>query len=723
MKMMIKNISKFLLFLLMSSYNYVLAGDVQIRSEKQSTMRDHAIAKLNVVLGVATDEFSNSGTLNTAFEIVLINAEEEASLLKKYGIKNGKLNSEAYQILWKKKSLCIIGGDEKGIMYGILDVRDQVEINPDFSQIEEKTENPRFRFRAIKFNLPWSSYRQGESLQLHMETVKDTVFWTDFLDMMTDNRFNALTLWNLHPFTFMIQPKAFPEATQFTGKEFEDWRLFYKTLFRMAKDRGIETYILNWNIITSPQLTEAHDVANYGDDLEWHYGFTPADTSQVIVNYMRESITQVINEYPNLTGLGVSMGERMKMPIEDAMQWVKNTFVEGMRNADRRVKFIHRAPFSIDPEVAREYIESYTDFPDPIIMEFKFNWSHPHSTPNLSITHGGNISDQYWNPKPKNYEMAWMMRNEDFIMLNWGEPDFIREHIKVNGKDFVAGYFVGSETYIPAKEYRMKSGVDYNWKYAFEKQWEFYQMWGRLLYNPELPDAFFIQQFNKKYSKEVGGKMFEAVKTASRMPLALASFYKGTWDFTLYCEGFLNGKQLYRNYKESTKAFINIEEMINHPTLDARYLNIDEYSDLKLDGTRIPDERITPLELADEMEQIGISTLQLCEDIASAKTMDPVNFHIELNDMKIWAQLSLYFAEKLRGGVYLDEAVKTKNKDLQTSSVEHLKKAVVHWDNIIEIAAEQYQEVSLLHIKTTKFSWGYFRPQVLKDVELAEDKF
>ena len=227
-------------------------------------------------------------------------------------------------------------------------------------------------------------------------------------------------------------------------------------------------------------------------------------------------------------------------------------------------------------------------------MEFKFNWSHAHSSPHLSITHGGRIKDQYWNPRPTNYQMAWMMRNEDFIMLNWGNADFIREHIAVNGQDFVAGYFVGSETYIPAKEFRMKAGVPYDWKYAFEKQWEFYQMWGRLLYNPDLPDDFFIDQFALKYGEDVGAKMFEALQLGSRMPLALASFYQGTWDFTLYCEGFLNGGQLYRNYKESTKAFINVEEMITHPTLDQRYLSIDEFTDRKIGNELIREEEITP---------------------------------------------------------------------------------------------------------------------------------
>ena len=271
--------------------------------------------------------------------------EIEADKLLAANIVVPELGSEAYWIHPTDQKVYVIGGDEQGLMYGILDIRDQLKLGYRLNEIIEKTEQPRFHFRAIKFNLPWSSYRLGESLQLHMETVKDTAFWEEFMDMMVDNRFNALTLWNLHPYTFMIQPKAFPEATQFTGQEFANWQLFWRTLFRMAKDRGIETYIINWNIVTSPQMTEAHNVANYKDDLEWHYGFSYADTSRIIVDYMRECITQVINEYPNLTGVGVSIGERMKMPIEDAMQWVKETFVEGIKRADRKAKFIHRAPF------------------------------------------------------------------------------------------------------------------------------------------------------------------------------------------------------------------------------------------------------------------------------------------------------------------------------------------------------------------------------------------
>ncbi|GGZ88069.1 hypothetical protein [Algibacter mikhailovii] len=653
-------------------------------------------------------------------KIILLKIEADNKWIKKFKLKPNTVKSEGFQIINKVNNTYLIASDDSGLMYGILELRDQLKLNGNNSKFIEKTENPHFPFRAVKFNLPWSSYRIGESLHLHMKTVKDISFWEGYLDMMAENRLNALTLWNLHPFTFMVQSEKFPEATQFTGQEFKDWQKFWRQLFKMAKDRNIETYIVNWNIITSPGITETHNVANYKDDLEWHYGFTPADTSQVIVDYMRETITQTINEYPNLTGLGVSIGERMKMPMEDAMKWVKNTFIEGMKNADRKVKFIHRAPFKVEPEIAREYIESYTDFPDPIIMEFKFNWSHGHSTPNLAITHGGKVSDQYWNPKPSNYKMAWMMRNEDFIMLNWGNTEFIREHIAVNDiPDVTAGYFIGSETYIPAKEFRMNPDVNYNWKYAYEKDWEFYQMWGRLMYDPNTSDDYFIKNFNYRYGNEVGESLFRALQLGSKMPLRFSTFYKGTWDFTIYSEGFLNGKQLYRNYKEAEDAFIRIDEMITHKTLDPLYLNIDEYNNLKLARKSISNEYVTPLELANEMERNGLKILELCHKMEGSSINNAENFNIEINDVKAWAHLSLYFADKLMAGINLDEGVKTKSLEKKQKAIDYLRQGSKHWLDLID-STKQYQEVSLLHIRSFKFSWEMYYPRVLKDIEIVE---
>ena len=129
--------------------------------------------------------------------------------------------------------------------------------------------------------------------------------WRDFLDMMAEDRLNVLTLWSLHPFPYMIRAKNFPKATPFSDAELAEWKTFWTALFRMAKERGIDTYIINWNIIVSKSFIENYGEGNSG---LWADG----KTSPQIEKYTRESVTQVINEYPDLTGLGITMGEAMQ---------------------------------------------------------------------------------------------------------------------------------------------------------------------------------------------------------------------------------------------------------------------------------------------------------------------------------------------------------------------------------------------------------------------------
>ena len=76
----------------------------------------------------------------------------------------------------------------------------------------------------------------------------------------------------------------------------------------------------------------------------------------------------------------------------------------------------------------------------------------------------------------------------------------MRQHIVANGYDFVGGYALGSEGYIPAKEYAYPADSPaFTWQYAFEKQWLFYKQWGALLYNPDTPDTYFESAFNTLY--------------------------------------------------------------------------------------------------------------------------------------------------------------------------------------------------------------------------------
>lgn len=64
----------------------------------------------------------------------------------------------------------------------------------------------------------------------------------------------------------------------------------------MAKERGIDTCIINWNIIVSKSFRENYGEGNTG---LWADGYT----SPQIEKYTRETVTQVINRLTRLRNL------------------------------------------------------------------------------------------------------------------------------------------------------------------------------------------------------------------------------------------------------------------------------------------------------------------------------------------------------------------------------------------------------------------------------------
>ena len=147
--------------------------------------------------------------------------------------KNLDLSPEAFDIHADGTNITLQGGDATGVMYGLLHIKEQFEFG--HLAIEDISESPALSFRAIKFNLPWDSYRNGPALQLHTETCRDTVFWQSFLDMMAENRFNKLTLWNLHPFNYLVKTEKYPEACGFNNQEMAEWESFWTHFVQNGK--------------------------------------------------------------------------------------------------------------------------------------------------------------------------------------------------------------------------------------------------------------------------------------------------------------------------------------------------------------------------------------------------------------------------------------------------------------------------------------------------------
>lgn len=613
--------------------------------------------------------------------------------------------SQSYEVSAHEKmgkSVDIHAADEFGVMYGLFALADRIT-HEGIDRVLQSTSlygTPHHDFRAIKFNLPWDAYRTNPAITQHYEICRDPAYWEAFLNMMARNRFNALTLWNLHPWPFLIRAENFPEACSFTDEELAEWQTLFRTIFRLAKERGIETYLVNWNIFVSPALAEHHGWSGRAN-ITTARGFT-AEQQEMALRYNRESVTQVLNEYPNLTGIGLSLGEAMGgVTAEFRQQWVLDAIVAGVQQADRPARLIHRVPFSAGlsnggttsrstEELTRNALESIEGVETPIIIEAKFNWSHAHSSPKLIKVHGGSLSDAYANPAPENFRMAWMMRNEDFFFLRWGEPDFVREVIARNSDPASTnGYFIGSECYIPALDYFTKA-ENRPWDYAFERQWLFYEIWGRLLYDPTTPDSVFVQSFIDRYGPDVGPRLFNAWRLASRVPLRLTSFVDINNDKSFYAEGFLAREGI------DSSEFLSLEMLMIKGTLDPAYESISDYVDRVVSNAGWDANLLTPVALADLVSH---------EANAAYFGIDPSWLRSsnealcqEATDVMMWAQLGWYFSAKLKAGVDLALFQNTGDESLRASAREHMAEGVRIWNDLAQLGDRIYREVPLTHL-------------------------
>jgi hypothetical protein len=690
---------------------------VIVRYNQASPQQQYAAS---VLYNVLPKKIVNTNPAGVSFNIDL--AVDPASL-----------SPEAFSITPSGKTIKITGGDERGLIYGALSLAEDTRNGISLKDCKPKKEKPFLPFRAIKYDLPWDTYRHSYALSLHDQTCRDTAYWKSFLDMMAENRFNSLTLWNLHPYTFLVKPRNFPEASPWTDSEMKEWQTLFHTIIRMAGERAIDTYIVPFNIFVTPEFAKAHNVAM--DNLSHDY-FVRGDTSAIIKQYTRECVTQMLNEYPDLTGIGLTLGEGMAgMTPEQREEWMNETIIEGMRLANRKSKLIHRIPFSsttgslgitsIETEkLTRKTIEEEASMgftEGPIWADLKFNWSHAHSTTKLIKVHGGKLYDTYFKPNPTTYKIVWTARNEDFFCLRWGVSSFVREHIKHNMQAYSGGYIIGSETYIPAKDYFSKDSIHIPWKYAFERQWLFYKLWGRLLYDPNTGDATFNAEFLRRYGKQ-GSHLLTASALAGSTALRIASYFDCGWDFTLYSEGMMALDTATKNV-----SYISVDRLIHQPPLDTDYLSIADYvRHISPPFGRQP--KITPRALALALEKDCNRALTLVKNI---NTKAGQSLLYEVADIRTWAYLGLHFAEKIRGAIALQVYRSTGDEGSKKIALDHLQKSLAYWDSIIVITRPLYNDMPLVHLsqqggKESKenfyltFHWEKLRGEVQKDVEIAK---
>ena len=623
------------------------------------------------------------------------------------------------------KTCVVLGADPAGAMYGGLDLAEAIRCEA-LDAIKDGRHSPYIARRGIKFNIPLDartpSYSDaGDAAQQNIPEMWSMDFWRELLDAMARYRFNVLTLWNLHPFPSMVKVPEYPDVALADVKRttvkfdstyslcgtdmvrpahlasletlrkmtIEEKVRFWREVMQYAHDRGIEVYLFTWNIFV------------WGADGK--YGITPDQSNPTTIDYFRKSVRDTLLTYPLLAGFGITAGENMQNLKGDLSneKWLWKTYGEGITDVKklqphRCVRLIHRFHQTDQTSVLADWKE----YPGPFDFSYKYSVAHMYSSPTPPFV------KKTLKELPANLRTWLTVRNDDIYSFRWGDPEYARAYIRaMPGPDKLAGYYMGPDGYIWGREF-ISTEPDSPRQLVTKKQWYSFMLWGRLSYEPTLPDTLFERTLAVRFPEVPAAKLFAASSAASKIIPQTTRFFWGDIDLKWFPEACTR--------HPCPKGFYTVKHFIAGETMPGSgILSIGASRDRLL--MKKPMDGITPLEVALALKGHAAATLQLLSQMPE-KVADK-ELRLTLGDLKAMAHLGNYYAEKILGATDLALFDRTGKAELKESAVKHLREAMEHWKAYAAAAKRQYRPQLLTRI-------GYVDLNALaekarQDVEMA----
>ena len=604
-----------------------------------------------------------------------------------------------------KMKVWVRGADVRGVMYGGLDVAEQIRMHGPFS-IKQKTESPLLGVRAMKFNPPLKGnvYMSDEDLK-NSAWFYDLEYWDRFMRTMAYNRFNTLTFWSSHPYDQMVRLKKYPEATTLPQDRLDKNIVFFHKLFQMAKNYGLDTYLVTWNIHISPGFRKAHGVQD-GQD------------SPLIRDYEKECIRELLREYPELTGMGTCPGENMPMSAAANAGWIRDVYLDTLAKTGRKIPFIYRYWGARPKETAAMLAKA--NYPGEILLDIKFNGEHMYSSTKPHPEEMGWLTQ---TPKP--YKLLWHLRNDCIFQLRWGDPEFAAKTLSNCGGTDSAGFVMGSEIEIPgADRYHTPQTVAHrDWKYEFEKNWMRFAVWGRMGYNPNLPDDYWIDRFSERFGAAAGKDAFLALKCSSKIIPAVTSFHWNYMNGDWYPEGNIgewntSDGMKKPNFREDG-IFHNIREWIFNNTIDDSLISIPDRLSLQSNGDKTPKDVQGPLGVCEVLFMAAHQSEAHAKAAAAKIERGKKEWQCTELDLQASAALGNYYANKILAASELMVYLTNGGEAEKNSAIRCLERARNDWKRLAEITKSHYvtHEIWLVG----QFDWAMYLPQVEKDIEIARN--
>ena len=638
----------------------------------------------------------------------------------------------------------IVSRDAGGAMYGGLELAEQIRTRG-VDGVLDTARNPYLSLRGTKFNIPLDlrtpSYSDmSDSAQQNIATVWEFEFWRAYLDQLARDRYNFVSLWNLHPFPSMVKVPAYPDvalddvwrsrvqfaedystrATDIVTPEMLadkevvrqltiDQKIdFWRRVMRYAKDRNIDFYIVTWNIYT------------YGVDGK--YGITDALDNPKTVDYFRASVRELFHTYPLLAGIGLTAGENMgevksySGGVDDfhaRENWLFATYGQGVLDAaraepGRKFRLIHRQHETRAQDIADTFAPLLAQPNVDFVFSFKYAQAHALSSTTQTF-HRDFLASL------GNFRTLWTLRNDDALMFRWAAPGFVRDFVKniPHGKSL--GYYLGSDMWVWGREFLDKNPSTPR-RLEIDKHWLHYLLWGRLGFDPGLDDARITSLVGQRFPGVDARSLFTAWQDASMIYPLVTGFHWADFDFQWYIEACRSRP----GPAKTDSGFHSVETFIQqkvHPGTDN--ISIPRYVAAVAHGAPMPGGT-SPIALAERVDGDSASALSIVTALERSKAAaGNAELAATLADIHAMALLGHYYAAKIRGATSLALYRETREPKDQVDAVKHLTRAAAVWKEYSARTAARYRNPVWTN-RVGLVDWRELDAEVEHDIAIAQ---
>ena len=367
----------------------------------------------------------------------------------------------------------------------------------------------------------------------------------------------------------------------------------------------------------------------------------------------------------------------------------------------RDFNLIHRFHWTAQSDI----LDAFKNYPCTFDFSFKYSVAHMYS-----ITKPSFIQPLIEGIAPG--RCTWLkMRNDDIYTFRFGDPAYAREYIlNMPPRDKCAGFYMGPDGYCWGRDFLERNPAPGPRPLVMEKQWYSFSMWGRLAYDPTLPDSHFERLLAAQHPKAFSASLFKALQSASQVMPLITRFFWGDIDLKWFPEA------CWSHPRSKGEGFYTVAKFMEGSAMPgAEVLCIRDWRKRLL--SREPMLETTPLEIAEGLEGAAAQAFAALDSLLEAATADS-ELQKNVHDCEALAWLGRYYAAKIRGACALALFDASSDRFEHAAALRHLNEALSHWKHYASIRDANY--VPALYNRLGYVDITAITEKVAADIEIAK---